>query len=49
VPAALQEVLDHGGAPLGKVSRTTVDGAGALKVTYARDPAGNIIELQAWV
>jgi glyoxylase I family protein len=48
VPGALQEVLDNGGGPLGKVSRTVVAGAGVLEVTYARDPEGNIVELQAW-
>jgi catechol 2,3-dioxygenase-like lactoylglutathione lyase family enzyme len=48
VSSALQKMIDHGGEPLGKVSRTTVAGVGELEVTYARDPEGNIIELQAW-
>jgi catechol 2,3-dioxygenase-like lactoylglutathione lyase family enzyme len=48
VASALQRVIDHGGEPLGQVSTTTVPGVGELEVTYARDPEGNIIELQAW-
>jgi catechol 2,3-dioxygenase-like lactoylglutathione lyase family enzyme len=48
VPAALQRMLDHGGSALGSVVRTTVDGAGELELTYARDPEGNIVELQSW-
>lgn len=48
VPAALAAVLAHGGRALGEVSHTTVPGVGALDVTYARDPEGNIIELQCW-
>lgn len=48
VPAALTELLAHGGRRLGEVSRTTVAGVGDLAVVYATDPEGNIIELQAW-
>jgi catechol 2,3-dioxygenase-like lactoylglutathione lyase family enzyme len=48
VVSALQRVLDNGGQRLGSISRTTVTGVGELEVTYARDPEGNIIELQHW-
>ncbi len=48
VSAALDRVLQHGGRALGEVTSTTVPGAGPLQVVYARDPEGNIIELQHW-
>lgn len=46
--AALAAVLEHGGRALGQLARTTVPGVGELAVVYARDPEGNIIELQSW-
>ena len=48
VPATLESVLEHGGEPLGTIAKTEVRGVGGLEVTYARDPEGNIIELQSW-
>lgn len=48
VHSALDQVLAQGGERLGDISRTTVPGVGDLHVTYARDPEGNIIELQSW-
>ena len=48
VPAALDDVVAHGGQRLGEIAETTVPGVGPLQVTYARDPEGNIIELQHW-
>lgn len=48
VAVALQEMLAHGGEQLGTVVGTSVPGDGDLQVTYARDPEGNIIELQSW-
>lgn len=48
VPATLDALLSHGGQRLGEVVKTVVPGAGALQVTYARDPEGNIVELQHW-
>jgi len=48
VPAALGAVLAHGGSTLGSVVETVVEGVGRLQITYARDPEGNIIELQHW-
>lgn len=48
VPATLESVLAHGGERLGEVVETTVPGVGRLQITYARDPEGNIIELQHW-
>jgi catechol 2,3-dioxygenase-like lactoylglutathione lyase family enzyme len=48
VPAALRRILDNGGETLGGPVRTTVAGEGELEVAYARDPEGNIVELQRW-
>jgi catechol 2,3-dioxygenase-like lactoylglutathione lyase family enzyme len=48
VSDALHDVVEHGGTALGQIATTTVPGVGDLEVIYARDPEGNIIELQAW-
>jgi catechol 2,3-dioxygenase-like lactoylglutathione lyase family enzyme len=48
VEAALAEVIAAGGSSLGEVATSRVEGAGMLRVVYARDPEGNIIELQRW-
>ncbi len=48
VDAALAAVLAAGGGAVGGVSTTEVRGVGILRVVYARDPEGNILELQNW-
>ncbi|MBE9372937.1 VOC family protein [Saccharopolyspora sp. HNM0983] len=48
VSASLAAVLAHGGSGLGEPARTRVPGTGDLEVVYARDPEGNIVELQSW-
>lgn len=48
VEAALETVLRSGGGVVGEVSTTHVAGVGKLTVAYARDPEGNILELQNW-
>jgi predicted enzyme related to lactoylglutathione lyase len=48
VGTALQAVISSGGGAVGKVVTTKVNGVGILKVVYATDPEGNIIELQNW-
>ena len=48
VDQALQAVIAAGGSAVGKVAMTEVDGVGVLRVVYARDPEGNIVELQKW-
>jgi len=48
VDAALNAVLASGGAAVGQVATTEVKGVGMLRVVYARDPEGNILELQTW-
>jgi catechol 2,3-dioxygenase-like lactoylglutathione lyase family enzyme len=48
VEQALEEVLSHGGGRLGKVVTKEIDKVGLLTFVYARDPDGNIVELQSW-
>lgn len=48
VPAALERVLDAGGSTVGELVETEVAGAGRITAVYARDPEGNIVELQRW-
>ena len=48
VEVALRTVLQAGGGAVGKPVKTTVAGVGVLNVVYARDPEGNILELQNW-
>jgi catechol 2,3-dioxygenase-like lactoylglutathione lyase family enzyme len=48
VEQALQAVIAAGGGAVGKVATTQVDRVGLLRVVYARDPEGNIVELQKW-
>ena len=48
VDKALQMMIAAGGSVVGKVATTDVAGVGKLRVVYARDPEGNIIELQKW-
>jgi hypothetical protein len=33
---------------VGNIATTKVDAVGTLRVVYARDPEGNIVELQKW-
>ena len=48
MPAALQSIFDNGGESLGGPVRATIAGEGELEVAYARDPEGNIVEVQRW-
>ena len=48
VATARQLVLRGGGSRVGGIVTTQVAGVGTLQVVYARDPEGNIIELQNW-
>lgn len=48
VDSALEAVLAAGGGAIGPAVTTEVAGVGALRVVYATDPEGNIVELQHW-
>ena len=48
VDQALEAVIAAGGGAVGSIASTKVDAVGLLRVVYARDPEGNIVELQKW-
>lgn len=48
VEEILQKVVDHGGSNYGEKIEAEIPGAGFLEAVYARDPEGNIIEIQHW-
>jgi catechol 2,3-dioxygenase-like lactoylglutathione lyase family enzyme len=48
VDEVLAAVMAAGGSTVGDVVVTKVKGVGSLRVVYARDPEGNIVELQKW-
>ena len=48
VEEMVRSLEDRGGSLMGEVSQGHVEGVGLLTFVYARDPEGNIIELQSW-
>lgn len=48
VEARLQLLLEHGGSTVGELIDTEIAGVGKISVVYAKDPEGNIIEIQKW-
>lgn len=48
VKRVLLNIIKHGGAKEGDVITRYIDGVGELTYTYARDPDGNLIEIQSW-
>ncbi len=48
VKEMLGKVKRNGGSSVGDLVSTTIEGIGRINVVYARDPEGNIIELQKW-
>src|SRR5271157_3911045 len=48
VRAALAQVKKHGGSAVGSLVSTKIEGVGRIEVVYARDPEGNVVELQKW-
>jgi len=48
VEDALNKLLSEGGGQLGKVVTKEIPEVGTLTFVYAKDPEGNIIELQNW-
>lgn len=42
------KLLENGGSRLGELVEKEIEGVGVLTVVYARDPEGNIIEIQNW-
>jgi len=48
VNEVLKKVLENGGSKYGEIVETELSGMGTIKVIYAKDPEGNIIEIQNW-
>lgn len=48
VEAVLQSLLAHGGSTVGELVTKYYENIGELTVVYAKDPEGNIVEIQNW-
>ncbi|HKK12523.1 MAG TPA: VOC family protein [Flavobacteriaceae bacterium] len=48
VKATLQKLVENGGRRFGEITKKEIIGAGEITFVYARDPEGNLIELQSW-
>ncbi len=48
VEQRLNILLEHGGSAVGELIDAEIDGVGKITVVYAKDPEGNIIEIQKW-
>ena len=48
VEAAFEKLLRHGGGKLGEIVVREIPDAGIVTFVYAKDPEGNVIELQNW-
>jgi catechol 2,3-dioxygenase-like lactoylglutathione lyase family enzyme len=48
VGKTLEELERHGGSRVGRRVSAAIEGVGTIDVVYARDPEGNIVELQRW-
>ena len=48
IDGILKLLLEEGGAANGQITEKEVAGVGIIRFIYARDPEGNLIELQSW-
>jgi predicted enzyme related to lactoylglutathione lyase len=48
VEESIDKLIASGGEKYGELIETEIKGVGFLKAIYARDPEGNIIEIQNW-
>lgn len=48
VGRTLKRIADEGGGMVGRRITAAIEGVGRIDVAYARDPEGNIIEVQKW-
>lgn len=48
VEKVLETLKKNGGKEFGEITKRKVDDVGELTFVYARDPEGNLIELQSW-
>ncbi len=49
VEEVLKSLIKNGGKATGEVTQKEVEGVGKLTFVYAKDPEGNLIELQNWM
>ena len=48
VPNVVKQLEKNGGSLNGKITTRKIEGVGDITFVYARDPDGNLIELQSW-
>ncbi|MCB0628708.1 MAG: VOC family protein [Saprospiraceae bacterium] len=48
VEVVLARLEENGGSRFGEITKRMIDGVGEITFVYARDPEGNLIELQSW-
>ena len=48
VEETAETLIQNGGALAGEITQKEVKGVGKITFVYARDPEGNLIELQQW-
>ena len=48
VESVMKDLKKNGGKPFGEITKKEVKGVGEITFIYARDPEGNLIELQSW-
>ncbi|MFA5698566.1 MAG: VOC family protein [Sphaerochaeta sp.] len=48
VTQTINSIIAHGGSSLGAIADGMVEGVGMINVAYAKDPEGNILEIQKW-
>ncbi len=48
VALTLKDLESNGGKRNGEISQRKIEGVGKITFVYARDPEGNIIEIQSW-
>jgi len=48
VEIVLENLVRNGGEAFGEITKRLVENVGVITFIYARDPEGNLIELQSW-
>ncbi len=48
VEVTLKNLMNNGGVKSGEITKKKVGAVGEITFVYARDPEGNLIELQSW-
>ena len=48
VEKTLESLINNGGKAFGEITKRRVQDIGEITFIYARDPEGNLIELQSW-